>query len=315
MSPYRLGPASVSRSTRTTCAPWTRGGDERSDGAEPAREGSGRAQGSLRVQGRHPAEFPLASEAMRLWAGAVAEDPDLAPSADSGRRALDPELSTGGNLYLATAEDERPLLVALAKQARAAGLDGVRYLDADAARGIVPAATGPFLGAMWSPYDAQAQPDPATAVWVRRAQRAGACFVYDAKVTALLTTAGRITGVRTSRGDVRTCQVVLGAGVWASHLLAGVGVRLPLMPVILSEVETAPLPTLFAPTVRAFGFGARQRPDGRLVVSAGLSARVTRRASLYDLHGLRYWLPRARTFRKNLRIRPDLAQVWVQARR
>jgi len=69
------------------------------------------------------------------------------------------------------------------------------------------------------------------------------------------------------------------------------------------------VPPLFGPTVRAFGFGARQRPDGRVVVSAGLGARVTRRVSLYDLHGLRYWLPRARTVRRNLRIRVDHRQV------
>lgn len=86
------------------------------------------------------------------------------------------------------------------------------------------------------------------------------------------------------------------------------------MPVCLSEVETAPLPPLFGPTVRAFGFGARQRSDGRVVVSAGLGARVTRRVSLYDLHGLRYWLPRARTFRRNLRIRVDHRQVLRELR-
>ena len=35
--------------------------------SEPAREGSGRAQGSLRLQGRHAAEFPLARESIELW--------------------------------------------------------------------------------------------------------------------------------------------------------------------------------------------------------------------------------------------------------
>lgn len=51
-----------------------------------------------------------------------------------------------------------------------------------------------------------------------------------------------------------------------------------------------------------------------LVVSAGLGARVTRRASLYDLGDLRLWLPRARTFRKHLRIRPDARQVLRELR-
>jgi glycine/D-amino acid oxidase-like deaminating enzyme len=60
---------------------------------------------------------------------------------------------------------------------------------------------------------------------------------------------------------------------------------------------------------RAAGFGARQRPDGRLVVSGGLGARVTRYASLSDLHGLRFWLPRAAAFRSHLRLRVDGPRV------
>jgi glycine/D-amino acid oxidase-like deaminating enzyme len=280
--------------------------------AGPAREGSGRAQGSLRVQGRHPSEFPLAVRAMTAWAQAIAEDPDVAGPA--ARADLDPELRTGGNLYLATSPPDVAMLRLLAEKAVAAGLDAVRYVDAAGAREIVPAAAGPFLGAMWSPYDAQAQPDLATRVWVRRAERAGAHFCYRSTVTTVTTSASRVTGVRTTRGHVAADRVVAAPGVWAAHLLAGVGVRLPLMPVSLSEVETAPLPPLFAPTVRAAGFGARQRPDGRLVVSAGLGARVTRRASLYDLHGLRHWLPRARTFRKNLRVRVDGRQVLREVR-
>jgi glycine/D-amino acid oxidase-like deaminating enzyme len=46
-----------------------------------------------------------------------------------------------------------------------------------------------------------------------------------------------------------------------------------------------------------------------MVVSGGLNARLTRRFSLYDCNGLRYWLPRARSFRKNLRLRPNGRQI------
>jgi glycine/D-amino acid oxidase-like deaminating enzyme len=271
--------------------------------AGPAREGSGRAQGSLRVQGRHPAEFPLALEALRLWSRAAAEDPEH-----------DAELSGRGNLYLATRPEEPALLRTLTEQAHASGLDQVEYLDAAGVREVVPAATGHVLGGMWSPYDAQAQPELATELFVRRAERAGVGFAYRTKVTGIVARAGRVTGVETVAGTVETASVVVGAGVWTSHLVAPLGIRLPLMPVALSEVETAPLPELFRPTVRAFGFGARQRSDGRLVVSAGLGARVTRRASLYDLNGLRYWLPRATIFRKNLRVRIDLPRLLSEVR-
>lgn len=46
------------------------------------------------------------------------------------------------------------------------------------------------------------------------------------------------------------------------------------MPVAMSELETERVKPILAPAIRAFGFGARQRPDGRTVVSAGLNAKV-----------------------------------------
>jgi sarcosine oxidase subunit beta len=269
----------------------------------PAREASGRAQGSLRLQGRHPSEFPLAREALELWNQAVREDP-----------VPDIELVTGGNLYFCLSEDEKPLLLSLVDQARAAGLAGVAFLDREGARSVVPAATGAFLGAMWSPVDAHCQPDQGTRMFVRRARRAGARFRFGVKATRLRETGGRITGVQTASGRIDAGAVVVAAGVWTPHLLATVGVALPLLPVCLSEVETQAVSPLFRPTVRAFGFGARQRPDGRLVVSAGLGARVTRRISLYDLAGIRYWLPRARAFRRHLRLRVDAAQILRELR-
>ena len=68
----------------------------------------------MRAQGRHPANS-RSSSSLRLWDRAAAEDP-----------AHDDELSSNGNLYLRTSEDEHPLLLELAAQARAAGLVDTR---------------------------------------------------------------------------------------------------------------------------------------------------------------------------------------------
>jgi sarcosine oxidase, subunit beta len=263
----------------------------------PAREGSGRAQGSLRLQGRHASELPLAVEALRLWNEAASDD------------AADIELVNGGNLYFCTTEDERPILTSLVAEAKASGLDAVEFLEPAQVREIVPAATGEFIGGMWSPADAQCQPDKGTRLYVNRAERSGADFVYGVKATRLSESGGRVTGVETSAGRVGTGAVVVAAGIWTPHVLATVGLKLPIMPVCLTELETDAVMPLFGPSIRAFGFGARQRPDGRMVVSGGLNARLTRRFSLYDCNGLRYWLPRAKSFRKNLRLRPNSRQI------
>ncbi|RJO71452.1 FAD-binding oxidoreductase [Nocardia panacis] len=266
----------------------------------PAREGSGRAQGSLRVQGRHRAEFPLAREALELWTEAAAES--------------DFELVTGGNLYFHTRHEELPLLSDLVIEAHRAGLTEVRLLDAAATRRIIPCATGPFLGAMWSPLDAQCRPDKGTEHYVRRAERAGARIAYGIKVTELLEAGGSITGVNTTDGPIRAGAVVVAAGVWTPYLVKTVGLDVPIMPVVMSELETDPVEPLFTQTIRAFGFGARQRPGGQVVVSAGLNAKVSHGVSLADFHGLRYWLPRAVAFRKNTKLRLDTKRILEQIR-
>ena len=79
---------------------------------QPAWEGSGRAQGSLRLQGRDAAELPLAREAIERWKELGDE--------------VDCELRFGGNIYLCDDPDELPTLHTLVKDAHRAGLSHVR---------------------------------------------------------------------------------------------------------------------------------------------------------------------------------------------
>ncbi len=266
----------------------------------PAREGSGRAQGSLRVQGRHAAELPLAREALRLWTDA-ARDHDF-------------ELVAGGNLYLATREQELPLLRRLVEDSHRAGLGSVELLDVAQTRDLIPAAAGPLLGAMWSPGDAHCQPTTGTQVFVERAKRAGVHVAYGVKALALDVSNGRIAAVKTTRGSIAAGAVVVAAGVWTGYLTRTAGVPVPIMPVVMSELETAPVEALFTPTLRAFGFGARQRPNGQVVISAGLNAQVAHGLSLADLHDLQLWLPRALSLRKSLRLHIDTRRIREQLR-
>ena len=266
----------------------------------PAREGSGRAQGSLRLQGRHGAEFPLAEEALRLW--------------DEAAEESEFELVKGGNLYFQTRDEELPILRSLVAEAHAAGLQNVHLLNADQVREILPAATGPFIGAMYSPVDAQCQPEKGTVHFVEKAKRAGAYIHYGVKVTGLLQRVGRIAGVSTTAGTVHADAVVVAAGVWTPHLAKTVGLKVPIMPVVLSELETVPVKPLFTQTLRAFGFGARQRPSGRVVISGGLNAKIRHGASLADFNGLVYWLPRAWSFRKNIKLALDVKGTLRQIR-
>ena len=266
-----------------------------------AGEASGQAQGVLRLQGRDPVEVPLAREALALWRQASAESNDF-------------ELVLGGNLYLAQDERELDELRGLVAEAREVGLNDVTVLDPCAVREFVPAARGPFAGAMWSPRDGHCDPQAASEHFIRRARRAGVEFAYGVKATRIVVRGSRVVGVDTGSSTMACAHIIVAAGVWTPHLLATAGLRVPIMPVSLSEGETSQAPQLFQSAVRAFGFGGRQRPDGRIVLSAGLNARVTHGLSLYDALDAPAWAKRLVAHRRSVKLRVDWPAVRSQVR-
>lgn len=260
----------------------------------PAGEQSGRAQGAIRVQGREAAEIPLAVEALSLWHDVAAEG--------------DFELTFGGNMYICNDASEVEAVKDLVRQAERAGFHDVRLLTPAEAREIIPAATGEFLAAMWSADDGQCQPVKATEFFARRAGRRGATFAYNTVATRIMERGGAVSCVETSRGSVATRAVVVTGGIWTSVLAATAGVTVPVMPVALSECETDAVRPLIPPTLRAFRFGARQRPNGKIVVSAGMNTVVDCYVSLASLRNLKIWAPRLLYHRGSVRLRFD----WVQ---
>ena len=144
---------------------------------------------------------------------------------------------------------------------------------------------------MWSPVDAQCQPDLGTAYWAAKAQHLGARTAYNVKAARRHDCRSRMGIQDRTTGTLATDALVVAAGVWTPYLTRTVGIDVPIMPVVMSELETEPVTLLFKAALRAFGFGARQRPSGQLVVSAGLNAQVWH-VSLADLHGLRWWAAR-----------------------
>ena len=71
----------------------------------------------------------------------------------------------------------------------------------------------------------------------------------------------------------------------------------------LSQCETEPVEPLLAPTLRCFDFGARQRPNGQLSMSAGMNTIVDHYVSLASLRHMRIWTRRYLANRKAIRLR------------
>ena len=264
--------------------------------AGPGLEQSGRAQGAIRVQGREAAELPLVIESLEIWRS-VAELGD------------EFELRFGGNLYLCTNDDEVRHAAELRATAHANGLTDVRLLTPDEARQIVPAAAGDFAAAMWSPGDAQCLPQAATEFFAKRAAVAGARFSYSTLALKVVASGGAVRGLETSRGVIDAPAVVVTGGIWTARLAATAGVDVPVMPVALSQCETEPVEPLIAPTLRCFDFGARQRPNGQLSMSAGMNTIVDHYLSLASLRHARTWTGRYLANRRAIRLRVDWSRL------
>lgn len=80
--------------------------------------------------------------------------------------------------------------------------------------------------------------------YARAAERLGASVVPRTAATRILSDGGRITGVATSRGEIRTPVVVDTAGAWAGLLAESVGLHLAMVPIRHQLYITHPVPGL-----------------------------------------------------------------------
>lgn len=88
--------------------------------------------------------------------------------------------------------------------------------------------TDDLTGALWLPADGKANPTDLTLALAKGARRRGARILERVRVLGVRTAGGRVTGVRTDRGDIEAEVVVNCAGQWAKQVGALAGVNVPL---------------------------------------------------------------------------------------
>ncbi|MBB4303663.1 sarcosine oxidase subunit beta [Rhodobium orientis] len=120
--------------------------------------------------------------------------------------------------------------------------------------------------------------------YARAADALGVDIIQNCEVTEILTERGQVTGLRTSRGDIRTEKV---ASVTAGHtsVIAGmVGVRLPIESHPLQALVSEPLKPVNPCVVmsNAVHVYCSQSDKGELVIGAGIDGHTsyTQRGSL-----------------------------------
>jgi sarcosine oxidase subunit beta len=129
---------------------------------------------------------------------------------------------------------------------RACGVD-VQWLDADDAARLAPGVdVEGVLGATFCPRDGIADPNGVTMGFAKAAQAQGVEIERETEVVAIDTSSGRVTGVKTSRGDIATPVIVNAAGPHARHIGRFAGVDVPVDPyrrhIFIAQDFTAVVP-------------------------------------------------------------------------
>ncbi|MFN8558149.1 MAG: FAD-binding oxidoreductase [Dehalococcoidia bacterium] len=221
-----------------------------------ADEQSSRAWGFVRQQGRDPAELPLMLEGNRIWRGL------------SDELSADIEWVQGGNLGIGGNEERMEEFRGWLPLAREYGLD-TRVLTRAEVQALVPALQGPFAGGMYTSNDGHAEPRLATTALARAAREHGATLHTHCAAEGVEVSGGKVSGVRTEQGLIRTSVVVCAAGVWSARLARMVGLSLPVRVVRSTAAQTVPVPPLTRAGIWAPGIAIRQRGDGTLYIAGG----------------------------------------------
>jgi sarcosine oxidase subunit beta len=220
---------------------------------------SGWTLAGVRQSGRHPAELPLATAAVRRW-GELAEELGAAV-----------EYRREGNLRLARTPAEIPIIEAIVTEQRALGLDLAFLPDNRAVREIAPALAESVLAASFCPSDGHANPIATVRAFADAAARHGAEIRTGTVITAIDARGGKVRGVRTADGGIAADAVVVAAGVYSGELVKPLDIDLPLQIGHVAVVQTVPLPPLIAQVLGTAGadFAGRQEVGGNFRFTGG----------------------------------------------
>lgn len=223
-------------------------------GAATAHYLSARGVGVTLVDGEHPAWGASGRNPGFVWLHTRAEGIQMSLGL-AGRHLYDElveELddfefrTSGGMIYFF--EHQAKLFPAFVENRRVAGLP-MELLGPSEARSACPVLPEDAAGATYNPLDAHLDPAKLVEAFVGSAERAGAKVLQGASVRGLDVDGGRCRGVITDDGALGADVVVVAAGAWSPSLLEPLGLPLPIVPMRLQIVETAPADVRFTPVL------------------------------------------------------------------
>lgn len=148
-------------------------------------------------------------ESMRLW-------PDFVAQLEK-QSQMKVDYRTYGTLVVAVDRDDFERIEHLWAYHRELELE-VERLDGDALRELEPGLAPGIPGGLYIPGDHQVDPRLLVEALVKAIRNAGGQVLENARVTAVETTGGVVSGVRLEDELIHTPSVVMSAGVWLKEI-------------------------------------------------------------------------------------------------
>ncbi len=182
---------------------------------------------------------------------------------------LDVYLECGG-IEVARSEERMQELQRRMVSAKTWGIEPVSLVTPVQIKALVPFINEELLlGGFYSPGAGVVDSLRAATIMRERAVDAGMTVAANTEVIGLDVEHGRITRVRTDRGDVEADRVVIACGCWSPRIARMAGANIPLTPAVHQMLDIGPVPR-FAdartlvdyPIVRDMDTNMYERQDG-----------------------------------------------------
>jgi sarcosine oxidase subunit beta len=145
----------------------------------------------------------------------------------------------------------------------------VSRLDPIQARAAAPLVSPANLGAIHVHGGGHANPQRTVQAYAWALEDLGGRIVQNTPVTGFRQSGGRVSAVRTARGEIACDALVVAAGPQSGLLLEGLGVALPLTAARAEMIVTEPAPLMPIGGVDGNGLYGRQTLRGNLAYGGG----------------------------------------------
>lgn len=226
-----------------------------------AGEQSSRNWGWCRQQNRDARELDMSTLSLSLWER-IAEDLDV----DLGFRRC-------GLMYLSDDEAEIEGWATWGRFARGEGID-TRMLNAAEATARGSATGKPWKGGVWSPTDGTADTSRAVPLIAAGLEKQGSTVHQFCAARGVETAGGRVTGVVTEHGTIRTSRVVMAGGVWASTFVKQLGISFPQTAARSSILSIMPPSAELPSALHTKRVSVTRRADGAYTLAVSGLAKV-----------------------------------------